>query len=290
MTIPSGPLHFQKLSQSAGAGSDSSARSRARASASARMRRVCSAPPACAHGGRIAPSSVLPAMYGYWSAVRRSPSFAARVQRRHHVARAGPVVAAGDLEVRDVHRAPRLARDADHLVQRLQDAIAFAAHVHDQGPAGLREHAAERDQLVGVGVAAGRIDEAGGQTARPFVEALAQQRLHRRDLVAGRLAIVGPDDPLAQRAVRDEVGDVRGRLRLAHAAEVFGGRGPVPLHAEVPEQAGELLPPRAARLRSHGRHRDAVLAEHLEGDALADLHRAARGRRGPSRRSGCGCR
>ena len=75
---------------------------------------------------------------GEAQALARAPAS----RRRHHVARRGPVLAARDLEVRDVHRAAGLARHADHLVQRLQDAVALAAHVDDERPAGLRQHAA----------------------------------------------------------------------------------------------------------------------------------------------------
>ena len=74
ITMPSGPLHFQKLSQSDGDGSAICARMRARCAGSARRASVASVPPSCAHGGRIAPSSVEPATYGYWSAVIASPS------------------------------------------------------------------------------------------------------------------------------------------------------------------------------------------------------------------------
>ena len=43
---------------------------------------MASLPPSCAHGGRIAPSRVLPAAYGYWSAVMRRPSACAAAMAR----------------------------------------------------------------------------------------------------------------------------------------------------------------------------------------------------------------
>ena len=135
--------------------------------------------------------------------------------------------------------------------------------------------APERDQLVGVGVAARRVDEAGGHPARALVEAAsAAAPCMRASLGRVGAAVLAAHHVLAERAVRHEVGHV-----LARAPPRPRGPGtrrrttsPTPRRSRRAGRPSFCFHAPRSSGRT-GRHRDAVLAEDLERDPLAHLHR-----------------
>ena len=62
------------------------------------------------------------------------------------------------LQVREVQRRARAARDLDELADRLEHLVALVAHVGDERRAERRGLLGQRDELVGVGVGAGQVD------------------------------------------------------------------------------------------------------------------------------------
>ena len=62
----------------------------------------------------------------------RTPDCCAARTRASISLDARPVVAPGDLEVRDVHVHAAAPADVDHLVERGEDVVRLRAHVHDE--------------------------------------------------------------------------------------------------------------------------------------------------------------
>ena len=92
------------------------------------------------------------------------------------------------LQMRDVQRRARAARDLEHLVDRLEQARALVADVRDERRAELRRHLGDGDELVRVGVGAGEVDEPEGEIRRAGLEAGAHLAPHPSSSsgVAGR--------------------------------------------------------------------------------------------------------
>jgi hypothetical protein len=267
--IPSGPLQLQKLSQSAGPGSAAHARA-GRGVAQACQRRL--RPSVVRPRREDGPEQGAARDVGILVGGEAKAVGLRALDEAEDLVHACPVASARELQMGDVDRAPRLTGDRDHLLDRLHDAVALAAHVHDEGTPRVGQHSTERHQLGGVRIAAGRVDQARGQAAGPFREGQAEQRLHRLGLVGGGPPVIAPHHVLPERSVRGEVGHVGDGARPGDAAQVAADARPVPRHPEVAEQPGQLLLPGRPILVLHRRDRDAVLAEHLERDPLPHLH------------------
>ena len=100
-----------------------------------------------------------------------------------------PIFLAGRLEVIDLGVDAGLARDRDQLIDRLQQLIAFAAHMRDVHSAVGRGSFRQRDHLVGLGVRPGRVDERGRDAERPVLHRFSHERAHLLELRTGRRAI-----------------------------------------------------------------------------------------------------
>ena len=173
----------------------------------------------------------------------------------------------GDV-VRDLDRHAGTAPDGDGLRDGLEDGLALAAHVRGVDAAMAGDDAAEAHELVGVGEAPGRIDEARGEAVGAGAHGRVQQALHARELALGDGALGKAHDRQPQGAVADERGDVDGPARELQSLEILAEARPVPGDpADVP-----VVRPVVQRLvavrRAQRRRRHAAVAGDVRGDAL----------------------
>jgi len=108
----------------------------------------------------------------------------------------------------DLRRDLGVAGDGEHLVDRLVQAVALAAHVGDVHAAVLSGRSAERHQLGRLGVEGGGVDERGADAERALAHRLVHERHHAGELVGGRLTIGVAELVDAHRRRADEGGDV----------------------------------------------------------------------------------
>ena len=94
----------------------------------------------------------------------------------------------------------------------------------DRGQAGP-----DRDDLVGVRVGAGRIDQPGAHPPGAVGQRLVGGVAHPVELGRGRGALLGTDDRQAEHAVTDELDHVDGRPRQIEPCEVLAERPPRPV-------------------------------------------------------------
>ena len=161
----------------------------------------------------------------------------------------------------------RLPGDAQRLGNRLEDLGLLVAHVGGVEAAGRGRHPAERDELIGLGEAPGRIFEPGRQPQRPAGHGLGDEGLHPLELFGrGRPVVVahgrGPHGP-----VTDEGGVVQGRSRLLDAAQKAPGVPPVELE---PVFLRQVRPHLLESLLGDRERRAAALAADERGHPLAD--------------------
>jgi hypothetical protein len=102
-----------------------------------------------------------------------------------------------------------------------------------------RHRLGECDQLVGVGVGAGRVHQARGEAEGAGVHRLPEQPLHRAEVVGTGRPRLEPERGDAQGAVADEVPDVDGGPDRAQRVEVLRERFP----AQVEVSADAARPP-----------------------------------------------
>ena len=161
--------------------------------------------------------------------------------------------------MRDLRGHAALVADADGLRDRVEQHRRLAAHVREIKPVARAHRARERDQLLGVRVRAGWIDEPRGEAPGAGVHRLAEQPLHSAQLVGAgrpRLEAHGRD---AQGAVADEVHDVDRRPHAPQGIEILAEGLPreVRGHADATDPAlheGLLLG--ADRRLGEGAHAD----------------------------------
>ena len=135
----------------------------------------------------------------------------------------------------------RLARDADQLVERLEEAIALAAHVRDVAAAELAGGLAERDELVRLRVRRRRVDQRAADAERALAHGLAHHVLHLLQLFGRRRDIVIADHVLAHRGGADERSDVRRNALLDQEVEILAERLPRDVVADVALRLDHLL-------------------------------------------------
>ncbi len=167
--------------------------------------------------------------------------------------------------------------DVDRLAERVE--VAVAERVADMAvieaarPAGL---GGQRGELLGRGVAAGRVVEAAREADGPFRHRIAQQPAHPvdRPLVGGH--VVPAEGVDAERRVADERPDVDAD-RAVVALEVRADRVPVVVDGRAAvEAAVELDEGEQVLAAVERREPVAVDADDLRGHALADLGLVAR--------------
>ena len=175
------------------------------------------------------------------------------------------------LEVGEMERRPRAARDVDHLVDRLEQAVALVAHVRDERRSRLRRLLRDGDELVRGGVGAGEVDEPEGQHPRPRLEAEPHLAAHRPQRLGGRRDAAAAEHDVAHGAVADR-GDERERgPRRVERVEVLRHRRPRPLLRPRPLERAQVRLPLRAPGGVDGRRREPVGVDHLRREALREL-------------------
>ena len=186
-----------------------------------------------------------------------------------------PVVAPGRLDVAVVQVASGPGGHVDHLVGRLDDAVALRAHVHEEREVAGGDHLAQRGHLIGARIGGRHVDEAGGEPARALVERPDERLLHLLDLaVAGLAGVVAHDEP-PDRGVPDERSRP-GRRAGANRTEILPEGPPRPqMRGDAPVEPCEqrrLTLEVAVGNRGGG---DAVLTEDLGRAPLEQLRGVA---------------
>ncbi len=166
-----------------------------------------------------------------------------------------------------------LAADADGLRHRVEQRRPLAADVARVEAAPARGAAGDADDLLGGRVGAGGVDQAGGEAVRAVGHRLVHHALHVRLLGRGGRAAREAHGGQAQRAVADELRHVERDALPLVAREVLADRLPREVHARG-QVEGEALHLGAELIRDRGGG-EAAVADHLGGDALADLRLGA---------------
>ena len=174
--------------------------------------------------------------------------------------------------VRDLHRNAAGFADLDRLRDRVEQTVAFVAHVTRVETPDARHRAGERDEFLGRGVAAGFIDEAGRAADAPGRERVGERAAHAVELGRCRRAARVPHCIQANRAVADERRDVQARRLRVDGVEIVGVAVPPREHvdsiglaenAEVGARDAERSRTEAAIADDVGRHALADLEVHL---------------------------
>ena len=165
----------------------------------------------------------------------------------------------------DVHPGP--ARELDRLLDRIEDGVGFVAQMGEVAGAPALEHTAEGDELLPLGIGAGRGEQPGRHAERAGGERLFEQGRHPGELVRLGRAVLHPHGHQAERVVPDQHRPVdRGRGIGSHVIGEAGLREVEPRRARA-----QILP---QRLRLAGQRRRAgiaAMADDLGGHPLADL-------------------
>ena len=132
----------------------------------------------------------------------------------------------------------------------------------------------ERDQLVGVRIVAGRIDERRGDADGAILHRLLDQLSHLLQLLGRRVHVLVAEDDAAHLRGADVVHDVEREAVPLQQREVLGERAPADRLA--PERRRVALRPLVLRrvtpsLAAH-RRRDPLAQAALRGDAVRDEH------------------
>ena len=176
------------------------------------------------------------------------------------------------VEVRDVGRRTGASPDLDRLAERVQ--VAVAERVPDVGvieaavPARLFGQGSE---LLGRGIAAGRVVEPGAETDRALLQPLAEECPHPVECAGVGRHVVPAECRDAERRVADQRGDVEARPAVVAAKEARY-RVPVVGDRRIAVEAGIHLDHRVEVLAPRERREaDPVDTDHLGRDPLADL-------------------
>ena len=98
----------------------------------------------------------------------RCPACACRFDPRNHAVELVPIGATGHLQMINLGRCLRRARNLDQLIDRLLDAVALGPHmadVHAAAPPGLFN---QRDEFGCFSIGTRRIDQRGADPERTF--------------------------------------------------------------------------------------------------------------------------
>jgi hypothetical protein len=215
-------------------------------------------------------------------AVERQPLVARAVERLQQCVELRPVVAAGGLQVRELHADPGVAREAQHLADRFRQPVPLAAHVRGVHPPAGRGRAGQRRDLLPFGVLARRVEQAGAQSPAALLQRLFEPPDHFAEILRRGRARGVSHDPRAQGVVTDELDCVDRRPHRIEQPAVFGDRAPgrpgfrIRLHPARGGEAGVALRRPVggeARRAQPRRGRSAALAVDFRGDALREFAR-----------------
>ena len=135
-----------------------------------------------------------------------------------------------------------------------------------------RHHPAQLDQLGGVREHPRRVGQPAAHPGRALSQPGREQVAHPVQLGRCGGPVLGTDHQHPQRALRDQVRRVAGDAAAVQPVQVLADAGPVEVEVvRLVVPAGDLLSQRGAGRRVHRCVRQAVLAEHLAGHALAHL-------------------
>ena len=104
---------------------------------------------------------------------------------------------------------PGLARDGEEFIGGLEQPVPFAAEVRDVNAVVRRGDLRQRDQLFGLRVEAGRVDQSGGDSERAFLHRLTDESAHSLQLRRRRRAVGKADLMDAHGRGADKGGDIR---------------------------------------------------------------------------------
>ncbi len=160
------------------------------------------------------------------------------VDARKRILDLAPVRPSGALVMRDVHVHVAFAADLQRLFDRLEQAVAFVAHVRRVKATERFDGAREFDHFVGAAPAPGTVDEARRKTARALLHRAFDVTAHRREFRIRRRALLHAERHRAHRVVADEHHVVDRGPALEHRGEIA---------VEVGELTGDAGEDAAAR-------------------------------------------
>jgi hypothetical protein len=180
-----------------------------------------------------------------------------------HLIHLRPVLLTSGFEMVDLGGKVAFARDRDQLIDGLDEAVPFAAHVRDVDAAVLAGDLRQRDQFGRLGVGAGCVDERRGDAECAVVHGFARDGLHLLQLGGRWIAVLAPEDVDAGRGGAEEGADIRRDTAMLQPDEIFAKRRPFDRILDVGLVVDEFLFHR----RRERPHR-LTFAEDLGGHAL----------------------
>jgi hypothetical protein len=198
--------------------------------------------------------------------------FVAGILDQSQHARGAATAGSALVEMRDVHRNVALASDVEGLLERIQKAVTQAvAHVRMIDTAQAHRLAAQLDQFGGVGIAAGRVVQAGGEPESALLHAFAQHRSHVGHFGSARTPVLPAHAADTHRRVTEDIGYVHRHLVAKHV-EILLDRGPLAGQRRVTVQAGVHFDEAVEVVVRHERRIGAAVdTDQLGGHALAHL-------------------
>ena len=140
---------------------------------------------------------------------------------------AAPAWLAAHLKVKNFNGEMRFLANANGFRKRLHFRSAFAAHVRGVHAAVPGGNLRQGDQLIGLCVDVGRIDQRAGNAQRAVFHGLLHERFHLIEFGGGGSAVVVADHRFADLRRADISANVEGRALFFQALEVAVERGPV---------------------------------------------------------------
>jgi hypothetical protein len=176
----------------------------------------------------------------------------------------------------DLRADPRLVADLDQLIETLQKAVALTAQVRGVQPVVLRDHRAQPGQLVGVGEAAGRVDERRADAEGTLLHLLRHDAAQQVVLGLGQATIVEAAGDDAQVRAADGAGDVHRDAGGRKVVEPLGQPLEVDAQARRVVRGAQLHELRRTRARGEGfaEHLCCHALEHVGGTGPVLLQRA----------------
>ena len=187
--------------------------------------------------------------------------------QRHHLGQeVGPAVLRG--VVADLRAAAGALAYLDALPHRVHDALPLTPDVARVHPPVTCGDLRQRDDLIGLGEAAGRIHEPRGQAEGARAHGLLDACPHPVQLLGRRKTLRVPELGHPHVPVPDEGGDVHAHTRPLHRVQVLAERRPRVRDGVIVLR--ELLLGEMACRVGHRRGRDAAVARHVQRHPLAD--------------------
>jgi hypothetical protein len=126
----------------------------------------------------------------------------------------------------NLDRQLRLARNAQRLVDRFEEFVAFAADMRDIHAAVLGRDLAQLDEFFCGGIRRGRVDQRRGDAHRAFFHRFGHEGLHRLELRRRRRDVVPAEHVDSNGRRRDERADVGRHTALLQVIEILAERSP----------------------------------------------------------------